>query len=292
MTWLAIVNPSAGAFRNKTFRTKWLPQIERVVTTVEYTVEPRHATILARQAKNYEGIAVVGGDGTVCEVVAGIDRNRQRLAVIPAGRGNSLARTLNVDAMAMAIASLSGEQSLTIDLMEFDARFSDGSLMRGLCASTLAIGYVVSVAQRAARFSRFGHSAYVMATPLVNPVAFPITMEVGHAPPLCRETTGVVINNTTYLANFRGFPQASLTDGLLDVMVLNAGWLPQNFHNLSILTKRGFYEPTRPQTADRVRVVLSRPSPLLVDGEVYDEVVELKVNCLAKAIRCQGSTIE
>ncbi len=75
-------------------------------------------------------------------------------------------------------------------------------------------------------------------------------------------------------------------------MVLNAGWLPQNFHNLSILTKRGFYEPSRPETADQIRVELSHPSSLLVDGEVYDEVVELKVNCLPKAIRCQGSTIE
>ena len=60
------------------------------------TNAPGHATLLARASAGFTGIVAIGGDGTIAEVLAGMDIAHQRLAVIPAGHGNSLARDLGL----------------------------------------------------------------------------------------------------------------------------------------------------------------------------------------------------
>jgi diacylglycerol kinase family enzyme len=285
--WLAIANPHAGALRNSAFRDRWMPQIEHAVAQVVYTREPREATSLAQKAGEFDGIAVVGGDGTVHEVLAGIDRTRQRLAVVPAGRGNSLARELGVSSIPVAIRTLSAGELAAIDLMQYELSLASGATVPGYAASTLALGYAVSAVQRAARFTPFGHYAYLASTPFTCPERFGIEIAYGSAPAERRRVTGVVINNTSWLGNLLAFPQARPADGRLDVMELDAGWLRQNVHNLSVATRRRFYEPSRIASADTVRIVLAQPSTLLIDGELLDSVTDLQVRCVSQALLCQ-----
>ena len=66
------------------------------------TVYPTHAAELARQAgeEGYQRVVVMGGDGTVHEVVNGLmqlpPEKRPALAIVPVGTGNDFAYSLGV----------------------------------------------------------------------------------------------------------------------------------------------------------------------------------------------------
>lgn len=285
--WLAIANPHAGAMRQAAFRARWMPQVESAVSRLVYTREPREATSLARAARAYDGVVAVGGDGTVHEVLAGIDRQRQRLAVVPAGRGNSLARELGVGAMPAAVAALSAGKSAAIDLMQYDLSLADGRSVSGHAASTLALGYAVSAVRRAAVMRPFGHFAYLASAPFIFPPRFAADIAYGSKPADRRQLTGLVVNNTSWLSNLLAFPQADPADGRIDVRELNAGWLRQNLHILSIATRWNFYEPGRLLSTDAIHAVLQQPQTVLIDGELLGGVTELRARCVSQALLCQ-----
>ncbi len=105
-TWITIVNRTAGG--GKTERV-W-PQIEMLLTKHEVRFEPifttrrLHASIIARTKirEGYSKIIVVGGDGTMNEVINGlfsqgtIKTTEVMLGMISVGTGNDWARMFNI----------------------------------------------------------------------------------------------------------------------------------------------------------------------------------------------------
>lgn len=100
--WAVILNPKAGKQRLRRdwvqmYRTLKRAEIEFQVWTTEYA---GHATELARHLveRGFRYLILVGGDGTINEVVNGIytssieDKNSVTLALIPYGTGNDWAR--------------------------------------------------------------------------------------------------------------------------------------------------------------------------------------------------------
>ena len=104
--WFAIVNPTAGAG----YGLKDYPQIAKLLRDnniyhdAVFTEHKCHATELAVEAvnKGYRKIIVVGGDGTLNEVVNGLFIQQQcepkdiSLAVIAVGTGNDWVRTFGI----------------------------------------------------------------------------------------------------------------------------------------------------------------------------------------------------
>ena len=86
-----IINPQAGS-NNKKFLQKLIRKLSdsNQVTLFE-TKKAGDATIIAKkQAKNFDIVAVAGGDGTVQEVINGISA-KTILAIIPMGTANIIA---------------------------------------------------------------------------------------------------------------------------------------------------------------------------------------------------------
>jgi diacylglycerol kinase family enzyme len=102
--------------------------------------------------------------------------------------------------------------------------------------------------------------------------------------------TGLVINNTMHLANFRGFPDASVRDGLLDVMELDHCWSRQMLHNLAVLAGSRAPGPLRMGQDRSVRVELAEAHTLMADGELLPRVVRVDVECRAAAAMCLTGT--
>jgi YegS/Rv2252/BmrU family lipid kinase len=106
--WIAIINMAAGGGKT---RTDW-PLIEQILQREEVQYEPfftdrrLHASIIARNKikEGYSKIIVVGGDGTMNEVINGVfAQNRIQttevmLGMISVGTGNDWARTFNIPA--------------------------------------------------------------------------------------------------------------------------------------------------------------------------------------------------
>jgi YegS/Rv2252/BmrU family lipid kinase len=104
--WIAIVNGAAGA--GKTERD-W-PEIAALLRKHEIRFEPQftsrrlHASVIARNKveEGYSKIIVVGGDGTMNEVINGVFAQRRiqttevMLGMISVGTGNDWARMFNI----------------------------------------------------------------------------------------------------------------------------------------------------------------------------------------------------
>jgi diacylglycerol kinase family enzyme len=290
--WLAIANPRAGAFRQRHFREKWLPEVTRRVARVVYTEAPGQAREIARSAQDFAGIVVIGGDGTIFEVLEGMQRKDQRLALIPAGRGNCLALDLCVGKLSVALDAIANGHPVGIDLLELQLGFEDGRCHTCLAASTLAIGYVANVVQLAQRLGPLGRHAYTVAAVLSRPRQLFVEADYEAGATEASEVTGIVINNTRHLANFRAFPQASPSDGLVDVLELKAGRARQLLHNISVLSQGYFYNPGRELQCRRAHLKLQVPDVLMVDGELFEDVIEMQVTCRPSAVLVQQGNIQ
>jgi YegS/Rv2252/BmrU family lipid kinase len=104
--WLVIVNPNAGAGKG------WLdwPIIEKLLNSYnfsyhrEFTLRRLHAIVLTRKfiTQGYRKIIVVGGDGTMNEVINGIFVQKRFetsdiiLGMIPVGTGNDWGRMFGI----------------------------------------------------------------------------------------------------------------------------------------------------------------------------------------------------
>jgi len=285
-----IVNRAAGRAREaerlaRQF-TRMRPDLEQVQTRV-----PGDGERIAREARDFDGLVVVGGDGTISECLTGMDLPRQRLAILPAGHGNCLARDLGIHRSATALSAADAPHWRELDLMDVSVELHGQAAWRRRCASTLAVGYVADVVATGRRcFRGLGHGAYAIASCFTVPRRFAARSQPdGLSPDAAREWTGIVVNNTAYLANFRAFPSARLDDGLLDVMWQDCGWLRQQAHNLAVLAGSTAWGPYAMRQSAALRLRMASPCTLMADGEMLDGVLALHVECLRAAVTCAAS---
>ena len=133
------------------------------------TRERGHAESLAAAAQDHDRVVVIGGDGSFQEVVNGVlvaDRRGQALTVglVPAGRGNDVARGLGLPADPLACLQIAlGATTRPFDVL--NARATDG---RARCfAAAGGAGFDAQVAytmQTQRRFWMRGEAGYMLAT--------------------------------------------------------------------------------------------------------------------------------
>jgi len=285
-SWLAIVNPHCGGAAARRRFQGLIDRLSREAADIRVTEYAGNATALARDSCGYDGLAAVGGDGTVFEVLQGMDRQKQTLAIVPAGRGNSLARDLGLYP-SLSTALLALARVSRIDLMELVFEDHRGVRHNVVSASTIALGYPAQVAAVAGRrFRRFGSLCYALAGACIVPAVRRLRVSYAHEPVSERRLTGFLASNTRHAANFEVFPYACYNDGSFEAMELMAGFAKQSLHNLSSLSRLRFYGPPARGKLTSVRVDWDEPGELLVDGELYASVVSLEIRALPAALAC------
>ena len=216
--YVVIINPSAGGGR----AIKLLPEVERqldarrMIFRVEKTRSMEHGVDLALDAIEGREIPVVmSGDGLVGAVggaMAGVDCP---LGVIPAGRGNDLARGLGIpDDPAAAVACLDAGFERLIDVGE-----ANGERYLGVAS----VGFDSEANRRANDAKLFkGQLVYFYAalrTLLTwKPERFAL-IENGKQSRYTGYTIAVA-NNGYYGGGMNVAPHAELSDGRLDVIVV------------------------------------------------------------------------
>lgn len=285
MTWLAIVNRRSGGQRSSGQLQPILDRVQHLVSDTVFTEYRGHAGELAAQAGAFEGIVVVGGDGTLLEVLNGLGSLRQRLAIVPTGRGNSLARDLGVFPLNSSYEAIQSGRSCRVDLMEAIFEDSTGRQFRSLSASTVALGYPATVVRAAeARLRRLGVYGYAAATVCLRPAVERMRIVAENRGPVEKHLTGFIANNTRHLANFLALPHVCCHDGHFDVMEMHSGFFRQSMHNLSALSGLQFYNPSTLTPMTRVALTLDRPQELMLDGELYRDVISLRIGMRESAV--------
>lgn len=190
-----------------------------------YTNHPGHATELASEAANkgFNLIVAVGGDGTMNEVAQGLIGTSKPMGIIPIGSGNGLARDLGIPMDMMKSARLLVEGKIQqIDVCSVNKQ-------RFLCTS--GIGFDAQVADKMGKSLTRGFLRYIQLT-IQESIAFkPFKIKM--------KVNDILIEKPVFLvtfANARQFgnnayiaPFASISDGLIDVIVVNPFnkiWLP------------------------------------------------------------------
>lgn len=126
MKTVVIANPQAGNGRVGRLWADYQRNIAGLygAPQIHLTTAPNEATLLARQAIHHgaERIVVVGGDGTVNEVINGFFENGQAigahvlLAIHSAGTGGDFARAIGLPADPLAAAAFNGTKERCIDV--------------------------------------------------------------------------------------------------------------------------------------------------------------------------------
>jgi len=286
--WLAIVNPYAGYFHSTRWQESFAEHLRRELDAeVIFTQYPGHATELAASAKA-EGLAVFGGDGTVAEVVNGMDLDRQRLLLLAGGTGNGLARDLGLTSLDMAITAARENRIGLLDLIHVTFREQNQNHSR-LAISTAAVGYAAEVVVLANRhFKKLGSWCYPLAATLqaARQSAFPVNISIEGNVFIEQRLSNVMINNTRHAGNFSAFRGSDLGDGRMEVLLAKAGFISQFLHNLAVLSKTYFYRTASEISARKLNLILPSPQRLMIDGEMWENVMEAQFEVLPGKLHC------
>ncbi len=117
---LVIVNPIAGRGRAERASHALREALEREGATVELCATSRKGDARERAARvgpEFERLVVVGGDGTVSEVLEGLPRHELPILIVPMGTANVMGLDLKLPRDAeRALAVLHGDRRQRIDV--------------------------------------------------------------------------------------------------------------------------------------------------------------------------------
>lgn len=286
--WLIIVNPTAGGGRaGRDDLRAFARRLARALPAdIALTEGPGHATALAASAADYTGLAVVGGDGTVSEVVNGMDRARQALLVVSAGTGNGLARDLGLATPRAVLDAARSDRHRALDLARVTFRDRTGWHGR-LMVSTAGVGFVAEATARAhGGYKRVGPTGYSLAAArqVLHQRPFEAVVRLGASPARKLSLTNVMINNTCHAGNFAAFPDTDPTDGRLRVLLARAGAAAQLAHAASVLSRTYAFTTGPEHEARSVTMTLANPQRLMVDGELWEYVSAVRFDVLPGAL--------
>jgi diacylglycerol kinase (ATP) len=294
MNWLAIVNPFADHHTPQQLQDLSKDVVRRLKADCVWTQHPKHASELARQNQAYDGFIAIGGDGTIAEVINGLDHKNHCLAIIPAGTGNGLAHDLGFHDEPSALRALSRPRFEPVDLITVRYRARQTWFERYMI-STSAMGYVAGATEiGVAPTKRWGTWFYAI-TAVVQcflQKTFKVRLRLDDEPWQELVLTNLVIHNTQHVGQFRLFPEARLHDGRLDVLYGRAPILNQLLEDLGILTQTYMFQHSQRRQAERVEIELDNPCAFMVDGEVLRHVDRVSYQVAPSCLWCcTGKTV-
>ena len=213
-----IVNPKSGTQGKKAI-LKWIDErIDRAVYdySIVNTEYAGHATQLAAAAAR-DGVNVVvaiGGDGTVNEIARSLVHSQTVLGIIPCGSGNGLARHLRIPMEPKAAIDLINKgYQLTIDY---------GKINNIPFFCTCGVGFDAFVCLKFADSGKRGLLTYLENTLHESLNYQPETYEIENDEGTVKYKAFLIAcgNASQYGNNAYITPQASLTDGLMDITIM------------------------------------------------------------------------
>jgi diacylglycerol kinase (ATP) len=217
-----ILNPSAGSVQHVdeiVARLGRLPNAEIRVTGRRGSAA-RFARTAIRQGR--ETIIAAGGDGTLNEVINGIGENvaKARVGLIPLGTGNDFARTIGVPTdLEAAIDLIAAKKTRAVDLV----RVTSDEVRYFVNVSAGGFSGLVDEKLTSEMKKTWGPLAYLRgaAAALCDLRAYRTTLAFDNSDSLMLDLYNVVVANGRYVAGGRMIaPEASLDDGLLDIVLI------------------------------------------------------------------------
>ena len=234
-------------------------------------------------------IVIAGGDGTISSVVGSLLNENINFGIIPCGSGNGLAHT----------AKILKQPAKALDII-FNGKASaiDGFFINDRFACMLAgLGFDAKVAHEFADHPKRGLMTYAQLTLKnffsINPFRFELKFDKVRI-----DTDAFFIsiaNSNQFGNNFKIAPKASLSDGLLDIVIVTAqnkvsfvlqtlkqmvGW--NVMEASSVITKKSgvIYFQT-----DKIEIINHSQAPLHIDGDPAETPAKLAIEINKKCFK-------
>lgn len=282
-----IVNPSAGGEKGKkilkTMNAVQHRLMERgVAYSLHYTAKKGHATLLTDELikKGATDIVVVGGDGTLHEVINGFSNfDNVNMGIIPCGTGNDFASALGIP--------FDPEKAVDL-IVDGKAKHTDFMQMPGVRGlNVIGTGIDVDVLKRYAKLKRktkFGYTMSLVKT-LLKFKYYKFTSVVNEVEEEHHAFIAAIANGYRYGGGIKICPTASATDGMLDFVTIDS-MAKLKIIGAFVKLKKGKADKIRQYThtqAEKVVIKTDGPCTVNVDGELYENIpfeVEIVKNAL------------
>ncbi len=269
-----LLNPVAG----KKKAVKNLTKIEKVLSArqIPYQIHKTNAshdgTDVARKLtqRGETDIIVLGGDGTLHEVLNGIvDPTACRLGLIPSGTGNDFATKIGLP--------MDAEKALEL-ILAGDTKPTDYLVVGGVrCMNVGGIGMDVDVLERCKKGKMKGKLKYLFS--LVRSLfafkGLPVLIESEGVEEKHDALIAAACNGTQFGGGISICPAAKEDDGKIDVVVVDCIGGKWKIIKAFIQLLKGRilqYPATTHFCCERVKFTPDTPCTLQLDGELYQEV--------------------
>ena len=300
MKFCFIINPKSGKQRSNRLirRLKALLQRDSLAYEFQITTKPGHGTALAEKAASsglFDRIVAVGGDGTINEVVNGMIRaymkdkdvpgNYPALGLIPGGLGNDTARGLGIPrGLNDAYTVLIQGSTRYIDVGEVNGRFFINGVGVGYDGAVMSEMYDIrrkgKILSGWIYFKCLMHQLRRFTPPLLR-----LEIDNNSLPPR-RYLMVLTANGTAFGGIFNLTPKASLDDGLLDILLVEA--IPKHTFLLNIpgaiMGKHLSLRQVSYYKSKKVIIKSDNLVPCHIDGEAYYNN-QFSIRLLPKALK-------
>lgn len=280
-----IINPISGTANKKSMPSlieKYIDK-ERFDVNIVFTEYAGHAQEIAKEAKDngVDVVVAVGGDGTVNEVARALVNSDTALAIIPCGSGNGLARHL------MLPLNVKGALGIINKCLIHDLDYGiiDGHPFFCTCG----MGFDAFISAKFAEAGKRGPVSYIENVLkegfAYKPETYELTFDEGEATYnafLVSCANASQYGNDAYIA-----PSASMSDGLLDVIIMEpfdiieAPRISIEMFNKT-LDKNSKIKTFRTK---KLHIRRSQPGYIHYDGDPVEAPAEIDVSLIAKGIR-------
>ena len=213
-----IVNPISGT-QGKRNILKWIDErMDRSIYdySIIKTEYAGHATQIAANAvrENVDVVVAIGGDGTINETARSLVHSNTALGIIPCGSGNGLARHLHIP--------MDPKSAIDIINQGNQLRIDYGKINNIPFFCTCGVGFDAFVSLKFADSGKRGLLTYLENTLHESLTYKPETYEIENEEGTMKYQAFLIAcgNASQYGNNAYITPQASLTDGLMDVTIM------------------------------------------------------------------------
>ena len=291
--FLYFINPISGT-GNKTLV---LDIIKKITTEQQIPFEVLHTNAEANYAylrekinsEKITDIIVCGGDGTVNQLANALQNVAVNIGIIPMGSGNGLAFAAGIPRRA--------DKALQV-ILKGNAEYIDSFYINGKFSCMLCgLGFDAQVAHDFARQKKRGLWTYIKQS-LKNffiGKTYPFQLLVNETIITTEAFFISIANSNQFGNNFTIAPQASLKDGLLDIVVVNkmsklrVVWaiLKQIRNGQLRLYEDKKYHKTDIHYFQTPTLIIQNPllAPLHIDGDPAKTAASFEIKIIKKAFR-------
>ncbi|MBC8064678.1 MAG: diacylglycerol kinase family lipid kinase [Chlorobia bacterium] len=271
---VAIRNPKSGRSRLAKSWEQIKADLQSRLGPIEFweTQGPGRATQLAKQAvgQGFQTVIAIGGDGTITQTANGLIGSDVAFGVIPSGTGNDLCRTLGIGAsIPRALDALQNGKTIQMDVGHWRTDQNEGYFL-----NIAGMGFDAAVADRINQGFRSlrGTVAYLAAVIATLRTYQPKELKLTLDGQTIEEEImlAAVANAQSYGGGMRVAPMASITDGMLDIILVKRLGKFDFLRAFPSVFKGGHigHPAVEHYRARSIRLDPRGDSPFLIDGEL------------------------